>query len=108
MNQEISKKTFWKYVNEKINRSIHHYHVFSVISILFEELVSDLLNNKEIKIFNFGKLKLSPPRMKKYFNVVSRSMKESPGNRLLKFSLSPKLKKRLVRSLDVDRTFPDN
>lgn len=108
MNQEISKKIFWRYVNKKINRSIHHYHVFSVISILFEELINDLINDKEIKIFNFVKLKLSRPRAKRYFNVVSRCMQESSGNRLLKFSLSPKLKKRLVQSLDVDKTFPNN
>lgn len=54
----ISKRDLWRYVNRKIKRLIHHYHVFSVISLLFDEMVQDLRDGKEIKIANLGILVL--------------------------------------------------
>ena len=41
----ITKKTFWQFINEKINRQVSYAHVFSVISILFDEIpLSDALS----------------------------------------------------------------
>jgi nucleoid DNA-binding protein len=105
MNKEISKKIFWRYVNSKIKRKIHHYHVFAIISILFEEIVKDLLNNKEIKIFNFGTLSLNKTKAKKYYDVRFQKVMQSTGSRILKFELSKKIKKKLINYLDVDATF---
>jgi hypothetical protein len=44
----ISKRNLWHYVNVKIKRIIHHYHVLSVISILFDEMCSDLIKGINI------------------------------------------------------------
>ena len=105
MNKEISKKIFWKYVNLKINRKIHHSHIYAVISILFEEIVQDLLSDKEIKIFNFGTLSLNKTKAKKYYDVRFQRLMQSKGGRILKFELSKKNKKKLINCLDVDATF---
>lgn len=104
MNKEISKKIFWRFVNKKINRAIHHYHVFAVISLLFEEIVKDLLSNKKIKIFNFCTISLEKNNPKKYFDVRFQKIMISKGSNLIKIELSKKLKKKLVNSLDVDAT----
>jgi nucleoid DNA-binding protein len=104
----ISKRDLWHYVNRKIKRLIHHYHVFSVISILFEEMLKDLRDGKEIKITNLGTiiLKDTPPR--RYHDVRFQQMMESPGYRIMRIFLAKPIRKKLVASLDLDSTLKDN
>jgi nucleoid DNA-binding protein len=104
----VSKRVFWRYVNLKIKRIIHHYHVFSVISILFEEMLKDLKQGKEIKIFNLGTLYLKETKPRLYHDVNKRQVVLSDKHKILKFRLTPKLKKRLSESLDIDKTFKDD
>jgi nucleoid DNA-binding protein len=108
MNANISKRDLWRYINRKIKRVIHHYHVFSIISILFEEMVKDLQDGKEIKIVNLGTfiLKDMPPR--KYHHVIFRKIMESPGHRVMRLFLSPKINKKLCSSLDLDDLIKSN
>lgn len=102
MNTNISKRDLWHYVNRKIKRSIHSYHVFSIISILFEEMVKDLQDGKEIKIGNFGTFILKKMKPRKYHHLVLRKIMESPGHRVMRFFLAPKISKKLCSSLDLD------
>jgi nucleoid DNA-binding protein len=104
----ITKRKLWRYVNKKIKRSIHHYHVFSIISILFDELLKDLIDGKSIKITNFGTLTLKnlPPRH--YHDVNERKLKKAVPHRILRFILAPKLRDEICKYLDVDLTFKDN
>lgn len=97
----ITKRVLWRYVNKKIDRVIHHYHVFSIISILFDEILIDLKLGKELKIFNFGSLtvKKLPPR--KYYNIHDKIVRVSKPHNILRFNLSPKLRKELKKQLDV-------
>src|SRR5271163_5000496 len=99
MSASISKRDLWHYVNRKIKRLVHHYHVFAVISILFEEMVKDLRASKEIKIANFGTLilKNTPPR--KYHDVRLRQIMQSPGHRVMRLFLSKSIRKKLCDSL---------
>lgn len=103
MSLSISKRDLWHYVNRKIKRLIHHYHVFSVISILFDEMIKDLKNGKEIKIANLGTivLKDTPPR--KYHDVRFHRIMESPGHRVMRLFLAKTIRKKLVESLDLDK-----
>lgn len=94
----------WHYVNLKIRRIVHHYHVFSVISILFEEMVADLKQGKEIRIFNFGTLSLKKMKPRLYHNVRERKFMYTEGYRILRFSLSNKIRKKLCQHLDIDKT----
>lgn len=103
----VSKRTFWRYVNVKIKRVTHHYHVFSVISILFEEMLNDLKQGKEIKIFNLGTLLLKETKPRLYHDVNKKQVVLSEKKKILKFKLARKLKKRLTGNLDIDRTFKD-
>jgi nucleoid DNA-binding protein len=98
----ITKRNLWRYVNLKMNRIIHRYHVFSVISILFDEMNKDLQNGREIKIANFGSfdLKDTPPRW--YHNVRLRKMMQSPGYRIIRFVLVRKIQKKILKSLKLD------
>lgn len=104
----ISKRVLWRYVNLKIKRTIHHYQVFSVISLLFEEIFLDLKSGKKIKIHNFGEIFLQQLKPRRHFDYVRNEIRISPGHQMLRFFLSPKLKKKLCNELDLDKTFPDN
>jgi nucleoid DNA-binding protein len=103
----ISKRDFWRYVNQKIKRSINHYHVFSVITILFEELLIDLKNGKDIKVFNLGTLSLRPTKPRKYYDVRFQKVMQSEGHKILRFILARPISKKLRALLDIDKTFKD-
>ena len=98
----ITKRILWRYVNKQINRSIHHYHVFSVISILFDEIINDLKDGKKIKIFNFGTLSLNQLKSRKYFHFIERVVKRAPAYKILRFKLSDKLSNELRNHIDID------
>lgn len=104
-NDSISKKSLWKYVNKKIKKTIHYYHVFSIISILFEEIIKDLREEKELKVFNFGTLILQKTKPKKYHDVRYQKVMQAPAHKLMKFSLAKKIRNKLCNYLDIDTTF---
>ncbi len=101
----ISKKILWRYVNKKLNYSIHHYHVFSVISILFEELVKDLTSGKEIMINNFGTFVLQQMPDRHYHDFRDGTIKLGTGHKLLHMFLPDKLKKKLIQHLNIEDTW---
>lgn len=100
MSNSINKRDFWRFVNRKLNRRFNHSHVFSVISILFEEMIKDLKEEKPIKIFNFGVLSLKKTKPRRYFDVNHQKVMLSKGHRILRFTLSPIIKKKLCKQLD--------
>lgn len=101
----INKRIIWRYVNKKINGIIHSYHVFSIISILFDEIIKDLKAGKEIKIFNFGLLSTKSTKPRMYHNVSSRTFMQSPGYKIIRFSLAPQIRKKICQHIDIDKTF---
>lgn len=103
MSLSVSKRDLWHFVNRKIKRLIHHYHVFSVISILFEEMVRDLKVGKEIKIVNLGTLMLKDTPPRKYHDVRFNQVMESPGHRVMRLFLAKPIRKKLCDSLDLDK-----
>jgi len=103
----ISKRFFWRYVNKKINRLVNHLHVTSVIAILFEEMLIDLKNGKDIKIHNLGTLSLPKMKPRKYHDVRFNQVMYSEGRHVLRFTLAPVIHKKLRSLLDLDKTFKD-
>lgn len=100
----ISKRVLWRYVNRKIKHAINHYHVFSVITILFDEMISDLIKGKTIKIFNLGALTLKQMKPRKYFDVRFQKVMNSEGHKILRFVLAPAFKKKIVAHVQLDKT----
>lgn len=103
----ISKRSLWRYVNIKINRTVHYSHVLSVIAILFEELASDLDKGAEIKIFNFGTLFLKKTKPRRYHNVRYMCVMQSGSNKILRFIPSTKFRNKICNLIDLDKTFGD-
>lgn len=100
LDNSISKRKLWHFVNKKIKRAIHHYHVFSVITILFDEIIKDLKSNIDVKIHNFGTLTLKTLGPRKYFDVNHQQVMESKGYKILRFILTNSIRKKIVGRLD--------
>ena len=107
MKHVFDTRRLWRFVNKKINRAIHHYHVFGVMSILFDEIITDIKNNKEIKIHNFFTLSLRYRKPSHYGDVRTKEKKLNKGATLLKISFSPKFKKKLTKLIDLDKSTHD-
>jgi nucleoid DNA-binding protein len=103
MSLSISKRDLWHYVNRKIKRLIHHYHVFSVISILFDEMTKDLKTGKDIKIVNLGTLMLKETPPRKYHDVRFHQVMQSAGHRVMRLFLAKTIRKKLCDALDLDK-----
>lgn len=99
----VNRKKLWVYINQKINRVVHHYQVFSVMSLLFEEMVSDLKSGKEIKVKNFGKFyfKKNKPVVVPIFGSKEKTL--VPGSFRIKFKMDSKLRKILSSYLNFDK-----
>lgn len=104
MSLSVDRRILWKYVNRKFKGVIHHYHVLAVINILIDEMLEDLKRGKQIKIFNFGTLSLKQMKPRQYHNVRLHQFVYTPGHRVLRFTLSDKIRKKLFKHLDIDKT----
>lgn len=108
MSLSIDKRKLWHYVNIKLHRMVHHYHVLSIITILFDEILKDLKQGKKIKIMNFGTLMLKDLQPRKYFDVRHQKVMQSTGNRIIRFILAAPFRKKMMEHLDVDKTLKDD
>ncbi len=105
MNENITKRMMWRHINKKLKGKIHHYHVFAVLNILFDEMIKDLKNGNTIKIHNFGTLmlKILPPRG--YHSLATGKTEQSKSNKILRFELFPDLRNKIINLLDNNATF---
>lgn len=99
----IDKRRFWRYINPKLKGSINYNHVFSVIVILFDEMVKDLKEGKKIRITNFGTIYLQQNNPRKYFNVTTQRVMQAEGNKILKFAITPRIVQKIRSLLDMDK-----
>ena len=105
MNKRITKRILWRLVNKKINRSSHRYHVFAVMSLLFNEMIKDFEDGKIFKMCNFGKIYLPKSTKKGHYNCVRKKVTASFYRRKMVFLLNPYIKYYLNKSLDFEKTF---
>ncbi len=106
-SKNVDRRFLWQYVCKKLNKSIHNAHVLSVINILLDEVLVELIESKKIKIGNFGEFlfqKLSPRR---HFNVLTKVFEVSEGNNSIRFVLNKKLKRFISNQIDVAKTLPE-
>jgi nucleoid DNA-binding protein len=102
----IDKIILWGYVNIKINYSINTKHVYSVICILFDEIINDLMKGKKIEIINFGTIFFKIIKAKRYHHIALRKIMHSEGGtKSLRMTLDSKFRKKLCSCLDLDKTF---
>lgn len=106
-NKSVDRRFLWQYVLKKINNSIHHAHVLSVINILLDEVLVELVESKKIKIGNLGEFIFQKLNPRRHFNVFTKVFEVSKGNSIIRFVLNKKLKKFLSNQIDVAKTFSE-
>jgi len=93
----ISKRVLWHKVNAKLRGRIHSTHVYSIINLLIDELIADLLKEKDIKIINFGTFTFKKMKERRFWNVATKEIVTMPGNYVLRFFISDKLHDKILK-----------
>lgn len=106
--KSIDKRLFVSKISKKINRTIEIVHVNSIVNLLCEELMNELEKLGEFEISNLGKFQTKKTKPRRYFNVLDQEFKMSEGNNLLKFKLSRKLKKKISKHVDLEKTIKED
>lgn len=102
----VSKVRLQKYVHSKLNRIFHSFQILNVITILFEEMLQDLQNGKEIEIHNLGIIRIQKTKPRLHCNIAKENKQIlSKGSKKLTFQMPYRIKKRLRGMLDLDKTY---
>lgn len=101
--KSIDKRDFASKLSKKIKRSVGMVHINSIINLLCEDLLKELEDGKEFEVQNLGTFEMVK-KPKKYFDVLEQEIKESKGNKRIKFKLSRKLKKKIAKHIDLEKT----
>lgn len=103
----VDRRFLWQYVARKLKNTIPVAHVSSVVSILLEEMATELVTNGSIRIGNFGKFFFSTiiPHNRYNFHKFEKVM--SKEHNILRFKLKKIVKIFLVKKLDLVETFKE-
>jgi nucleoid DNA-binding protein len=93
MSQKYTKRKLWLLLIKELNYVVHNTHVYSIINILVEEMIKDLMAGKKIKIINFGSFYLKDLKPRKFLDLVTREVKLSGSSKTLRFKISNNLSK---------------
>jgi len=110
-NESIDKPLLCALVKDRLKEygyEISYREIYSVVHILFEELIKDIKKGTKFKIDNFGKLMLQKMPPRQHFNFKTRQKEISKGNKILRFEIDTKLRKYLINALDIAKTFTDD
>ena len=97
LNNQVDKRFLLRKIFKDLGEEISIFHLTSIVNLLFEEISISIKKNNKIEIGNFGTLSLVEISPRKHINIVSKKMEISKGSKKMKFKLSNKLKKKLVK-----------
>jgi len=100
----INRKMFVRYVCRRLQFEIDSIHVACIAGILFDEIMKDMFNNKEIKIHNFAVLRLYQLSDQMGHDVVRRTTVVKKGVKVLRLILDEAIKNIVDLHLDVEKT----
>ena len=77
-DKSVDRRYLLSYVFKKLNNSVHYFHIQSVVTIMFEEMLKDLNDGLEISIGNFGKFLLKKLGARKHYNIYTGKCETAP------------------------------
>lgn len=104
----ITRVGLAKFVKKRMKSNIKYSHVLAVVNILFDEVTKDFLQDKALKIFNFGKIYPTKSHDRFFIHIVNKTKTFAKGKRNLKFILIPRVKKKILKFLDVDKMLDES
>ena len=93
MSVRVNKKQLWRLISQKNNNQIHSSHTFTVLNLLLEELMEDLISGKTVSIGNFGKIFIKTYKSRIHNNIVKGYKTKSKGKKALKLVINKKILK---------------
>jgi nucleoid DNA-binding protein len=96
----MNKRQLWLLIIKELNHCVHNAHILSVINILLDEMVKELLFGNEIKIINFGTFYIKRIKPKRIKSVASGNITTTKGTNAIRFRLSHKLARELEEGKD--------
>lgn len=99
-DESINRRKLWRYVKSKLKKAVDQHKIYNVIIVLFEEMLIDLKDGKEIIINNFGTLALKPTKPRKFFCIAQKKLRLSKGYKIMKFNLKKSIRNKLNKHLD--------
>jgi nucleoid DNA-binding protein len=93
----MNKKQLWLLLVKTLNYNVHNAHILSIINILLDELVKELINGEEIKIINFGTFYIKTIRPKHIKSIVSGNIMTTKETKAIRFRLSRTLARELEK-----------
>jgi nucleoid DNA-binding protein len=101
----INKRKLGSLVAKRLGYSIHHTHISNVISLFIDSFMDELQDKQRIDIGNFGSFRLEKTKPRKFHNIQKRRFAVSAGRPRLKIKLSRSLRAKIIRNLDLVKTF---
>lgn len=105
MNKSFNKEAFIDYIFSKVKNIIEYEHVYAIIDILFDEIRNDLLSSFKFKIKNFATIKIKDTTSRPHIDVVRKQVVYCKPHKILRIILDEPLKRKLLASIDIDKTF---
>jgi nucleoid DNA-binding protein len=107
-HKNVDKRSLCNYVHSKLDGAISGEHIACVISIMFEEMLKELLTNHIVPIGNFGDFLFRKMPARRHMNIATKQCEISPGKQIIRFRLSKKLRHILLNKVDLDKTITNN
>lgn len=98
----IGREEIVFYIHKKLNSTILMFHISGVISILIEEIRNELLENKKIEIFNFGKLTLKNRKERTFFSNFLKKEVLKKEKVLLHFKILNRVRLLMFKYIDIN------
>lgn len=103
--ENVNKRQLAQLVAERLK---HHYkieYVMNVISLFLDQFSVELQTLKPINIPCFGYFRIEKSKPRKFFHIGEQRFSVSRGNYLLKITIDPLLKRKIIRNIDLLKTF---
>lgn len=104
----VDRRFLWQYVARKLRKRVLVTHVASVVNIVLDEMVNELLSIGLIKIGNFGKFFFKQMLPRRHYDFNKREIVLSKGSKILRFKLNENVQEIITNNLDVAKTFKED
>lgn len=103
MVEKLNKIKLAHYVNSVVSGTTY-FKCLSIITILFEEIVSDLQEGKKVRIHHLCAFRVKKNSAKVFINLYGEST-YVPESKTLKVKINEKFSRKLAPLIDIDKTF---
>ncbi len=92
-------------IGTRLKYSLKYRQISDILSLFVEEFATELQNKRRLRIGNFCIFYLKKSKPRKFYNLNLQRFAISKGKWIMKMKLTPDLRKKLIKHLDLMKTF---